>query len=61
MLMLISAMNYVKGLLRKEDGQSMVEYALILAVIAVIAIASFKLLGSNVNSMASNAAANLTQ
>lgn len=59
MLMLITAMNYVKGLLKKEEGQGMVEYALILAVIAVIALVSYKVLGNNVNNVASNVATNV--
>ncbi|HEY3426890.1 MAG TPA: Flp family type IVb pilin [Negativicutes bacterium] len=59
MLMLISAMNYVKGLLRKEEGQGMVEYSLILAVIAVVALAAFHQLGWNVRDVANNVANNI--
>jgi pilus assembly protein Flp/PilA len=35
--------------LRSEEGQAMVEYALILALISVIAIAALTSIGTNVN------------
>jgi pilus assembly protein Flp/PilA len=34
---------------RKEDGQAMVEYALILALVSVISIAALTAIGTNVN------------
>jgi pilus assembly protein Flp/PilA len=37
------------GSLRKQSGQSLVEYALILALIAVVAIVVLQGLGSKVN------------
>ncbi len=40
----------------REEGQSLAEYALILALIAVVAIAALTLLGSNVASTLSNIA-----
>ena len=39
-----------------EEGQGLTEYALILALIAVVAIAALTLLGSNVKSELSSAA-----
>lgn len=41
-------------LLRREEGQGLAEYALILALIAVLAIAAVTFLGSNINSILSN-------
>lgn len=43
--------------LREEDGQGLTEYALILVLVAVLAIAALTLLGDNVTS-ALNSAAN---
>ena len=39
----------VSWLSNEESGQGLVEYALILALIAVIVIAALSLLGNNVN------------
>jgi pilus assembly protein Flp/PilA len=35
---------------RQEEGQALVEYALILALIAVICVGALQLLGGNINS-----------
>jgi pilus assembly protein Flp/PilA len=37
--------------LRREDGQTFVEYALLLAFIAVVALVAVQLLGTNVSSL----------
>lgn len=39
----------MKEFIRNEEGQSMVEYALILALISVVAIAALRSIGENVN------------
>jgi pilus assembly protein Flp/PilA len=39
------------GELNREDGQALVEYGLILALIAVVCIGALTLLGQNVNSI----------
>ena len=36
---------------RKEDGQAMVEYALILALVSVISIVALTAIGTNVNAI----------
>jgi pilus assembly protein Flp/PilA len=48
----------VRGI-RKQSGQSLVEYALILALIAVVAILVLQGLGSKVNNTLSSVNANL--
>jgi pilus assembly protein Flp/PilA len=45
--------------LAEEDGQGLVEYALILALIAIIAIAALTLLGGNITSALSTIANSL--
>ena len=44
---------------RDERGQGLAEYALILALIAVVVIAAVTLLGTNINSILSTIAATL--
>ena len=39
---------FVEGLQEREEGQSLVEYALILALISVVAITVLQLIGTNV-------------
>jgi len=39
------------GLLKDEEGQGMVEYGLILALVAVLAIAGLSLLGPKLSTM----------
>lgn len=48
-----------KAMLRNEDGASLVEYALIVALIAVVAIVVVKTLGSNASSVLSSAATSI--
>lgn len=45
-----------KFLFDEESGQGMVEYALILALVAVAAIAAFKLLGGSISKKANDVA-----
>lgn len=46
-------------LLRQEDGQGMVEYGLILSLVAVACIASMTTLGTNVKNVLTQAATGL--
>lgn len=45
---------------KKEKGASLVEYALLVALIAVVAIAGIKVLGTNINAQYSGLASKLT-
>jgi pilus assembly protein Flp/PilA len=44
----------------EQQGQDLVEYALLIALVAMAAIASFKTLANALKDVFSNAAANLT-
>ncbi len=49
--------NWVGGLFNREEGQTLSEYALILVLIAVVAIAAVTLLGNQISGVL-NAIAN---
>jgi pilus assembly protein Flp/PilA len=49
----------VVSALRGEDGQGLAEYALILALIAVVAILALVFLGGQISGILSNIGANL--
>jgi pilus assembly protein Flp/PilA len=48
-----------KFVARREEGASLVEYGLLLALIAVICITAIALLGSNISTMFSNLAGSI--
>jgi pilus assembly protein Flp/PilA len=50
----------MKRLWNEEEGQDLTEYALILVLVALVAIASFTTLGTDISEVFSNAAGNLT-
>ena len=50
---------FVAQLLRDEEGASMVEYALLVALIAVVCIVGVKTLGTNAGAKFNTAAADL--
>jgi Flp pilus assembly pilin Flp len=52
-------MQFVKKLWKDEEGQDLVEYGLLLVLIAVVAIASIGKVGSVVSNLWSNAASTL--
>jgi pilus assembly protein Flp/PilA len=49
-----------KNLWRDENGQDLTEYALLLVLISLVAIAAMQIMGSAVSNTFSNAATNLT-
>ena len=51
--------NYVKKFANQEDGQDLLEYALLVALIALIAIGAVGLAGNAVNQIFSSIAAQL--
>ena len=55
-----SSMQMLKMLWESEEGQDLTEYALLLVLISLIAVASLKVAGQAVSDAFSNAAANLT-
>jgi pilus assembly protein Flp/PilA len=57
--MLITLRTAVTRFLREEDGASLVEYALLIALIAVVCIGAVTLIGNNVNSKLNSAATSL--
>ena len=50
----------VVAMLRDEKGQGLVEYALIIALVSIVAISALRLIGTNAKKTLSNAANNLT-
>ena len=52
--------NYVRTLANQEDGQDLLEYALLVALIALIAIGAVQLAGGAVNTIFTNIANALT-
>jgi pilus assembly protein Flp/PilA len=53
-------MNLMKRLWKEEEGQDLVEYALLVVLISLAAILAMKNLASGISDAFSNAAANLT-
>ncbi len=51
--------NYLVRLWKEEEGQDVVEYALLLVLISLIAIISMQTVGNAVSNVFSNAATNL--
>jgi pilus assembly protein Flp/PilA len=45
----MSMLNLVKSFVRNEEGQDLLEYALLVALIALIAIGAVQLAGESVN------------
>jgi Flp pilus assembly pilin Flp len=52
-------MNYVRAAVKREEGQALVEYALILSLVSIVAIAGLNAIGANVLTTLQNVAASL--
>ena len=44
-------MEFVKSFVREEEGQDVLEYGLLMAFVAVIAVASINLVGGNIGTI----------
>lgn len=53
-------LNYVKSFVREEEGQDLLEYALLVALIALIAIGAVGMAGESVNTIFTNIATELS-
>jgi pilus assembly protein Flp/PilA len=49
--------NFVKSFVRNEEGQDLLEYALLVALIALVAVGAVTLAGTNVSTIFNNIAA----
>ncbi len=49
----------LKTMIRDEEGATMVEYGLLLALIAMVALAAVKLIGTNLSTLFNTVAGNL--
>ncbi len=47
--MLLNMINYLKGFVKDERGQGMVEYGLILALVAIAVVATLGLIGGQLD------------
>ncbi len=54
MVRMLALQAWIKRHLRREEGQGLVEYALILALIAVLVIVALKFLQPNISSTLNN-------
>jgi pilus assembly protein Flp/PilA len=52
-------MAYLRPFLKREEGQALVEYALILALIAVVSVGALTLLGTSVRDLLNSVTAQL--
>jgi pilus assembly protein Flp/PilA len=50
----------MKRFLKDDSGQSLVEYALIIALVSIVAIAALQILGQKASNTLSNAAGSLS-
>ena len=57
--MLEMIMAYARTITKREEGQALVEYALILALVSVVAVGALTLLGGNVTGILNSVAGSL--
>lgn len=53
-------MEFIKDFIQEEDGVTAIEYGLIAALIAIVIVASVKLVGTNLNAVFAKVAACLS-
>ncbi len=54
-------MNFIKNLIKEEDGVTAIEYALIASLVAGVIIAAVTLLGGNISTLFTNLANKIKQ
>jgi pilus assembly protein Flp/PilA len=47
-------MSHIKALIRDEEGATMVEYGLLVALIALVALGAVQLVGTNLSTLFTN-------
>jgi pilus assembly protein Flp/PilA len=55
----MNAIAALRSLVRRDEGQDLLEYALLVSLIALVAVAAIKLAGTNVNTIFEKIAAAL--
>jgi pilus assembly protein Flp/PilA len=58
-MQLVNFVNFVKSLVRRDEGQDLLEYALLVALIALVAIGAVGLAGDSVQGIFNNIAGQL--
>jgi pilus assembly protein Flp/PilA len=48
---MINPFDYLVAQIRRDEGQTLVEYALILALVSIVAIGALALLGAKINTV----------
>ena len=56
----VKMQNMIQSKMQDEEGQGLVEYALIIVLVSIVVIAALSLLGTNVSTVFSNIAETLT-
>ncbi len=51
--------QYLKSLVRRDEGQDLLEYALLIALIAIVCVGAITLAGTNVRDTFANIAASI--
>jgi pilus assembly protein Flp/PilA len=57
--MVLSIITRLQSIVRREEGQDLLEYALLVALIALVAVGAITLAGKNVNTIFGNIASQL--
>lgn len=52
--LMVASQNFLSAIIKKKEGQAMVEYALILALVAVVVIGVLVFLGKSVHNTLDN-------
>jgi len=58
--MMLSMITRLQSIVRREEGQDLLEYALLVALIALVAVGAITLAGQNVNTIFGKVATALT-